>query len=85
MTTVYDGRLMGGFWGYHRGNLYVLDCGTMWEQVDDNTAASYADFPRFRVLFDPSDGGYFLFVVGMDSVAEVVRYEERRKAAGGSR
>jgi hypothetical protein len=57
----------------------------MWEQVDDNTTASYADFPRCRVLFDPSDGSYFLLVVGMDSVTEVVRYEERRKAADGSR
>jgi hypothetical protein len=85
MTTVYDGRLMGGFWGYRRGNLYVLDCGTMWEQVDDNTSASYGDFPRCRVLFDPSEGSYWLLVVGMDSVAEVRRYDDKRPAAGRSR
>lgn len=84
MTTVYDGRQIGGFWGYRRGNLYIMDCGTVWEQIDDNATPSYGDYPRCRVLFDPSDGGYFLFVVGMESVAEVVRYEGRRTAARGS-
>jgi hypothetical protein len=44
------------FSGYRRGNLYIMDSGIVWQQVDDNADPAYREFPRCRVLFDPSKG-----------------------------
>ena len=84
MALVHDGRILGIFEGYQRGNLYTLDNGTVWEQVSDRSEYVYRESPRCTLEWNQSIGRYELDVVGTSSVAIVRRYTGRTWSGAGA-
>jgi hypothetical protein len=84
MALVHDGKIVGIFEGYSRGNLYALDNGTMWEQVCDRSEYAYRESPRCELSWDQSLGKFVLDVAGTSNTVVVRRWEGRKWAGPGA-
>jgi hypothetical protein len=80
MTLVHDGKIVGFFEGYSRGSVFMLDNGTLWEQVCDRSEYAYWDSPRCELSWDQSLGRFLLVVAGTSSTVVVRRWEGRGRA-----
>jgi len=73
MDVVIEAHIKGGFRGWKRGNVFVLDQGfhKKWEQVEDRDQLRTAYRPKAKLLRDGHR--YYLQVEGMSDMVEVAR------------
>lgn len=84
METIWTGRLVGEFWGYKSGRVYVLSDGSKWQQDDPTDEPVYREGPTARLISKHDVDTIYLDVEGTSSMVRVLRHGAHPTPRGGA-
>lgn len=84
MDTIWEGRLVGTFYGYKGGRVYQLSDGSKWQQEDNTDEPVYREEPTARLLSKHDTNTVYLDVEGTSAMVRVLRHDLRPKPRAGA-
>jgi len=71
--VIFNGHLVGTFYGYRGGNVYRLSDGSKWVQDDGTDEPVFREYPAARLMHLHDRSFVYLDVEGTSSVVRVIR------------
>lgn len=73
MDKIWNGYLVGTFYGYKSGRVYRLSDGTKWQQDDLTDEPVYREDPPVRLIFRHDVNLTYLDVEGTSAIVRVLK------------
>ena len=83
MDKIWQGRLVGTFYGYKGGRVYQLSDGSRWQQEDLTDEPVYREEPTAKLIMKQDTDTVYLDVEGTSSRVRVLPQGSHPKPAAG--
>jgi hypothetical protein len=84
MDRIWNGHLVGTFYGYKGGSVYRLSDGSKWRQEDRTDEPVYREYPAVRLIYEHSIDATYLDVEGTSAMVRVVKCGTHPKPHAGA-